>query len=238
MDLTGQVVIVTGGSRGIGAAIAAALMKRGAKVIAGSLSEPKETIEGVQYEVLDVRDEKAFQKLVKKIMKEHGKIDLLVNNAGAAGSMKPLEDVTEEEYESQFQTNVLGVFHGIQAVLPHMKKQGSGTIVTIASRAGSRPHPRLSVYSASKAAAIALMQGLAKELEDEGSAIKVFTVSPGGVNTFMREELFGKEDSEKQQSPERVAELFVEALDGTLDVRPGSDVKISRGEVTEVTPMN
>ncbi len=238
MDLTGHIAIITGGSRGIGAAIVRALAAQGVTVISASLSEPKEPVEGVQYKELNVRNAKGFQALVKEVVKEYGRIDLLINNAGAAAEVKNVEETSDGEFQMQFETNVTGVFHGLRAVLPVMKKQGSGTIVTIASRAGSRPHPGLSVYSATKAAVIALMQGLAKELEDAGSSIRVFTVSPGGVNTAMREELFGKEDSERQQSPDRVAQLVLEAIDGTLDVRNGSDVKISRGEVTEVTPID
>jgi NAD(P)-dependent dehydrogenase (short-subunit alcohol dehydrogenase family) len=230
MQLQGSVAVVTGGSRGIGQAIVEALRKEGATVVACAHS-------GGDLPSVDVQDPAAVRKFIENVLGEHGRIDVLINNAGWAEEMGSLESVTDDAYQHSMRTNVDGVFHFLRAVLPLMKKRGSGSILNIASKAGSRPHPQLPVYSAAKAAVLAFTQAVARELMEAKSAVQCLSVSPGGVGTDMREKLFGKADREKQQTPEQVAAIVVAILREDIQVPSGADVKVVKGEVQEITPM-
>lgn len=229
MELTGAVAIVTGGSRGIGKAIVDALVARGATVEICSLSGA-----GV---AVDVRSREQVQVFVQDVWKRHGRIDILVNNAGAAHPLLPIEEIDESDFEACFDTNVKGVFHLVQAVLPHMKQQGSGAILNVGSRAGTRAHPGLSVYSASKFALRGLTQALAKELRESVPAIRCYVIAPGGVDTTMRAELFGAEDSARQQSPQAIAEIVVGVLDESILAQAGAVISVVGGKVADIEEL-
>ena len=244
VGLGGSVVVVTGASRGLGAAFAEALASEGAKVVicardrAGLDSVCKKIVKngGVSSgHVVDVTNSTEVNGFVSNVIKAHGRIDVLVNNAGAVHRFGPVERISEEEYSVCMRTNVDSVFHFLKSVIPHMKKMGKGVIVNVSSGAGRRAHANLSVYAASKFAVEAFTQAVARELEGEKSAVGCIALCPGGINTGMRAAVFGKEDALKQQSPESVAAVLRDVLLGKVGVPNGGDVLIRQGAVVEVS---
>lgn len=234
MDLSGRVIVITGASRGLGKALCKRLSSLGATVVGCSLhGDPVQSVESV-----DVRNSKDVDDFVAEVISKHERIDVLINNAGWAGKLDMLENVTDAEYEQQVRTNIDGVFFFLRRVVGVMKKQNEGVIINVGSRAGWRPHPELAVYSATKAAVRALTRALVRELEEEESAVRCIVISPGGIDTDMREQLFGEENSRKQQSPDRVAELITQIITEEITVPNGADVGIVRGEIDSVTEMS
>ncbi len=243
VKLKGSVVVITGASRGLGAAFAEALAAEGAKVVTcardkAGLTAVCKKIEkkggSCSSHVVDVTSAAEVSGFVSKVIKLHGRIDVLVNNAGAVHKFSPVEKISEEEYVACMRTNVDSIFYFLKAVIPHMKKHNSGVIVNVSSGAGKRAHANLSVYAASKFAVEAFTQAVARELEGEGSAVGCISLCPSGINTGMRTAVFGKEDAEKQQSPESVAAVLNDVLLGKVKVPNGGDVFIRQGEVTEI----
>ncbi len=226
MERMQSVAIVTGGSKGLGKAIVEALHAAGF------------IVEAPLQEEVDVRSFESVHAWICDIYARRGHIDILVNNAGWAESPKLLEDTSEEDFDRCMDTNVKGVYNVLHAALPLMKKQKKGVIINIASRAGTRAHPTLSIYSASKFAVRGLTQAVARECSEAGRTVTCISVSPGGVNTDMRTMLFGKENSDRQQKPEVVAALIMQYLQGEMDAPNGSDVQIVDGIVTRITTLD
>ena len=120
----------------------------------------------------------------------------------------------------------------LKKIIPIMKKQNEGTIINISSMAGKRGVPNLAIYSASKFAVIGLTQAIAKELKDTG--VYCISVCPGGMNTGMREKVFGAEDAKKQQNPKFVANVVKDILLGRIKVPNGGDIVIRHGEIESI----
>ncbi len=243
VKLRGSVAVITGASRGLGAAFAEALAAEGAKVAICARDKngldyvcKKVTGNGGNCRdfVVDVTDSSAVRNFISGVVKKFGRIDVLINNAGAVHKFSPVEKISEEEYAQCMRTNVDSVFHFLKAVIPHMKKRNSGIIVNISSGAGRRAHANLSVYAASKFAVEALTQATARELEGAGSSVGCIALCPSGINTGMRAAVFGSEDAAKQQSSESVAAVLKNVLTGRVKVPNGGDVFIRDGKVTEV----
>jgi NAD(P)-dependent dehydrogenase (short-subunit alcohol dehydrogenase family) len=241
MELKDKIVVVTGASRGLGAAIAEILAASGAKVVMCARS--KSDLDAVtkiisssggvcESQVVDVTKSSEVEKFIAATVKKHKAIDVLVNNAGAVTPIKNAELVSYDEYRTCMQANVDSVFYFIKNVLPVMRQQNSGLVVNVSSGAGKRAHPGISVYSASKFAVEGLTQAVARELEQTG--IKCFALVPAGINTGMRAALFGKGDAERQQSPVAVAGILKDIILGKIAVPNGADVFIEGGTVTGV----
>ncbi|MDA0376346.1 MAG: SDR family NAD(P)-dependent oxidoreductase [bacterium] len=224
MDLNNAVIIVTGASRGIGKVLASVLSEAGATVIGCARTE-SDTVRSV-----DVSNPEEMDALVKSVITEHGKLDVLINNAGVIHQYAPLEEISLEDFKQCIDVNLNSVFYGMRSALPHMKKNNSGAIINIASMAATVAHPRISAYNASKFGVLGLTQTSAKELNDIDSAVKLYSVSPGGVDTDMRTELLGDE-ARKSQSPEVIAQIIVDTLTGKLSVNNGDNVQVDHGEV-------
>jgi NAD(P)-dependent dehydrogenase (short-subunit alcohol dehydrogenase family) len=208
------IAVVTGGSRGVGKAIADGLRESGAEVTSLSLSG------GV-----DVIDRKA----VDAAFAELGPVDLLVNNAGTMDAIGPAWDVDPDLWRRDIESSLLGAFHCSRAVLPGMVNRGRGRIVNLSSGVATRAYPHASAYAAAKAAISSFTQSLAAETAEHG--IAVFAISPGFVWTAMTERLRGSPwfpdfGSPDPNEPERAAELVLRLASGELDALSGRFIHV------------
>lgn len=183
----------------------------------------------------DVRKETAARQIISRIYRKAGRIDILINNAGYANRPTRIENETLHELRENVSSNLFSTFLMSKYVLPIFKRQGEGWIINIASMAGKRAVPLLAAYSASKFGVLAITQSIVKENPEAG--FKCVAVCPGGMNTKMREKVFGKEDAERQQSPDFVAGTIMEILDGKIEVPSGGDILIRHGAVTAINPL-
>jgi acetoacetyl-CoA reductase len=188
----GKVAIVTGGTRGIGAAITANLARNGARVAAG-YSKGKETAEALQAQLAAGGSELSLhqgrvdspedcERVVKEVLERYGRIDFLVNNAGITVD-KTVRKMTPDDWHNVLNVNLFGAFAMIKAVLEHMIERGSGRIVNISSVIGETGNVGQANYAASKAGLFGLTKSLALEMAQRG--ITVNCVAPGFIGTEM-----------------------------------------------------
>ena len=180
-SLDGRVAIVTGAAQGIGRKIAEGLAGEGAKLVLADVRRPDDAasaLGGLAVEV-DVSDQAACERMAQSALDAHGRIDVLVNNAGIWSSLvpTPFEQLSVEEWRRVFDVNVLGMYLATRAVAPHMRKAQRGRIVNMASGTPYKGVPLFMHYVASKGAVIAMSRAMAKELG--GDNILVNTVAPG-----------------------------------------------------------
>jgi NAD(P)-dependent dehydrogenase (short-subunit alcohol dehydrogenase family) len=180
--LDGKVAVVTGGSQGIGHAIATGLSVAGARIVIADLHHAKEAAAGFPGGVglsVDVADEEAAQRMVDDTLDECGGLDILVNNAGlyASLAMRPFTEIPLEEWRRVMDVNVASMFLTCRAAVPAMRERGGGSIVNISSGTPFRGVPFLLHYVTSKGAIVAFTRALAKELGKEG--VRVNCVAPG-----------------------------------------------------------
>lgn len=219
-SLQNKNALITGGSRGIGKAIATALVAEGVNVaIIGrneeTLANTAAALSGnnvkIVYAVADVADETSIAAAVQKVSGELGGIDILVNNAGIA-SFGNLDEMPVEQWEKIIKVNVLGLYYTTRAVLPEMKAKQSGDIINIASTAGMRASAGASAYGASKYAVMGLTEALMLEVRKFN--IRVTAVAPSTVATDMTISDLKITDGNPQKvvQPEDIAELVVAQL--------------------------
>ena len=190
LDLRGQVVLITGGSRGLGLAMAEELVAEGALPVicarnADDLADARQRLlELGATDVLavpaDVRDREQVEQLIEATLDHFGRIDIVVNNAGTI-MVGPLESQTLVDFEDAMATMFWGTVYPALAALPHMRRQGSGRIVNITSIGGKVSVPHLMSYSAAKFAAVGFSEGLRAEVAKDG--VEVTTVVPGLMRT-------------------------------------------------------
>jgi NAD(P)-dependent dehydrogenase (short-subunit alcohol dehydrogenase family) len=190
MKFSGKVVIITGGSRGIGKATANLFAKEGASVVITAKNDTRLQSAAKELGVVgfvgDIRRSDDVENVVKKTLDEFGKIDILVNNAGIFPDVKPLHETSEEEWNEIIDTNLTGQFRFTKAAIPHMIKNG-GCIVNVSSDAGLKSFENFEAdsYSATKAALIHLTKAWA--IEYAKYKIRVNCICPGIVETDMTE---------------------------------------------------
>lgn len=198
MRIAGKVVVITGGSEGIGAACAAAFRSKGAHLVLTARNREKlEAVGGADALIVpgDIKDPATRVRIVDEALARHGRIDVLINNAGV-GMYSPSWRAPMDSVRDMFELNVFSLLELTQLVVPRMREQRGGMIVNLSSIAGKVPLPWFTAYSASKYALCALSDGLRMELKDDN--IRVMTVCPGYVRTgFQRNVLAG-------EPPERV----------------------------------
>lgn len=175
-----KVVLITGGSSGIGKSIGAFLHQKGFTVYGTSRNPEKITDFIFPLVALDVRDVKSIQSAVTQIILETGRLDIVINNAGV-GITGPLEEITMDEIKNNFETNFFGPIEVMKAALPQMRSQQSGLIINITSIAGYMGLPYRSVYSASKGALELITEALRMEVKSFG--IQITNVAPGDFAT-------------------------------------------------------
>jgi len=178
-----KVVLITGASSGIGEATARLLAEKGHHLVIGArrtdrleslASELRAAGGSVEYRQLDVTDLSDVQAFASFALEKHGRIDVIVNNAGVM-PLSPLEALKIDEWNQMIDVNIRGVLHGIAATLPVMKKQGGGQVINVSSIGGHATFPTAAVYCATKYAVIAISEGLRQENTD----IRVTVISPG-----------------------------------------------------------
>ena len=189
MDLTNKVALVTGGSKGIGFAIAERLLEAGAGVfITARTVESVEkalgrlTSKGRAYgRDYDVRDEGQVRSMLADCERVLGGVDILVNNAGIGIMGKTVEEMRPDEFRRTLETNLFGVYYACHFAVPMMRKRGGGYIINISSLAGQNAHPKMAAYNASKFGLNGFSEALMQEVRQDD--IKVSCICPGSVNT-------------------------------------------------------
>ena len=183
-DMKGKVVAITGASSGIGEATARLLASQGAKVVLGARRTDRlETLTGelrskggeARYRALDVTKREDVEGFVAFTLKEFGRLDVLINNAGVM-PLSRLEELKLDEWDRMIDVNIRGVLHGIAAGLPVMKRQKAGQFINLSSIGGHAVSPTAAVYCATKFAVMAISEGLRQEV---GADIRVTVISPG-----------------------------------------------------------
>ncbi len=224
--LTGEVALVTGASRGIGAAIADELALQGAKVIGTATTQPgadaigeRLRTNGGEGRVLNVTDGASVDALIEDIVKIHGGLSILVNNAGITRDQL-LVRMKDEDWQAILDTNLSSVYRTSKAVLRTMMKARKGRIINIASVVGVTGNPGQTNYAAAKAGIIAFSKSLAREIGSRGITVNV--VAPGFIDTDMTRAL-----SDEQRK----------ALEGTIALgRLGQSVDIAKAVAFLASP--
>jgi NAD(P)-dependent dehydrogenase (short-subunit alcohol dehydrogenase family) len=231
----GKVAIVTGGAQGIGAAIASGLEAEGATVVIADLNPPEGGIR------VDVASEADVAAMVSETLERHGRIDLLVNNAGLYASleMRAFTEIPLEEWNRVMEVNVASMFLTCRAVVPVMREQGGGKIVNISSGTPFRGVPFLLHYVTSKGAIVALTRALAKELGRDSIHVNCvapgFTMSDGvkehpGVVEALRDVSVAARTIQRDQVPEDVVGAVVFLCSPAADFITGQTMVIDGGQ--------
>lgn len=216
MSVQDKVIIIMGASSGIGAATTKKLAKAGAKlVIAARREERLKTLvellpeNDISYKVADVRSNKEVQAVVDLAISKHGRVDAIFNNAGVM-PQAPLSELRVDEWQEMLDINIMGVLNGIAAVLPVMRKQQHGQIVTTGSAAGHFLFKGGAVYCGTKFAVRAIMEGLHQE--EGGNNIRSTLISPGTVDTELHNTINDFEQRSKIEDLQKAIGLQAEEV--------------------------
>ena len=238
MELKNKVALVTGGTKGIGKAIAKALVLAGARVVITARHEDQvhEAVESLKKVAdpniegfgCDVRQYEQVQTLIRNVHERCGGLDILVNNAGI-GMFGTVAEMEPEDFRAVIETNLLGVYYCCHEAIPHLKRRGGGYIINISSLAGTNAHPTMAAYNASKFGLNGFSEALMQEVRYDN--IKVSYIMPGSVNTE-----FGNDEPSPSKSwqlqPEDVAEVVMDllahperSLPSRVEIRPSKPRK-------------
>lgn len=218
MNLEGKVALVTGGSKGIGAAVAKALAGSGANVVIcsrnadeihrvaqGLDAEASASVTGVS---CDMRRYEEVRRLVTDTVTQHGRLDILINNAGIGG-FTPIDEITPERWQQVIETNLNGAFYASHEAIPHMREQGAGWIINIGSLAGKNPMPGGTAYNASKFGMLGFSEAMMLDVRHYG--IRVSCIMPGSVQTDFSG-VTGHGPAAWKLQAEDIAEMVVDLL--------------------------
>jgi NAD(P)-dependent dehydrogenase (short-subunit alcohol dehydrogenase family) len=216
VDLSGQVALITGASKGLGRALADAFGRAGAQLVLCARGEAglRETVEAleargveVEWAPVDVADEAAVARLVAGAAERFGTVSVLVNNASVLGPRVPLRGYGLEEWRRVLDVNLTGTLIPILAVLPGMRAAGGGSIINVSSGVGNVARARWGAYAVSKWGVEALSGNLALEEADAG--VRVNIVDPGRLRTEMRRAAYPEEDPSGPAPPEDAVHVFL-----------------------------
>ena len=232
MNLDGKVAVVTGGTKGIGYAIAESLVKAGASVfICGrNRTELRDAVADLSKhgraggEACDVRSEDQVRQMLEECERTLGGIDILVNNAGMGVFGKTVEELSGDEFRQTLETNLFGVFYACHNAIPSLKRRGGGYIFNVSSLAGQNAHPKMAAYNASKFGLNGFSEALMQEVRQDN--IKVSYICPGSVNTYFGDDTPSDEKAWQLQ-PEDIAQVVIDllamnprALPSKVEIRP------------------
>jgi len=219
-----KIVLVTGATSGIGAAVARRLAAQGHRVLAGARREDRLAElagDNIAVRRLDVTDRADVVSFVDWAVAAHGRIDVIVNNAGVM-PLSRLDALLVDEWDAMIDVNVRGLLNGIAAALPQFQRQGHGHFVTVASVGAHEVVPTAAVYCATKHAAWAITEGLRQELDP---AIRVTTVSPGVVESELAQSITDPTAAAAMQTyradsipPDAIARAIAYAIDEPADI--------------------
>src|ERR1043166_2853098 len=219
MPQSGKIAVVTGSSRGIGYAIAEALLRAGASVTVSARNAEDVSAAAARLEALgtgrvlgvpcDVRRPEAVAELIRRTVAELGGIDILVKNAGV-GNFFPGADLPIERWQQTIETNLSGVFYCCREAIPHLRRRGGGWIINIASLAGKNPMAGGAAYNASKFGLVGFSEALMLDVRHDN--IRVSCLMPGGVATRFNDHTPSGADAWKIQ-PEDIARVVMDLLE-------------------------
>lgn len=215
-DLTGRPTVITGASRGLGAALARAVARAGAPV--ALLATSPDDLEEVTSEIradggeaegweVDVADWPAVESFSREVVARFGDVHGVVNNAGVLGGRVPLAEYSPGEWERVIRVNVDGSFHVLRAFLPVLRESGGGSVIGVSSGVAAEPRAEWGAYAVSKWATDGLTLNVAEEEVDHG--IRANVVDPGSMRTRMRRNAYPDEDPETLPEPSEVTEVFL-----------------------------
>ena len=202
MRLKDKVSIITGAASGFGKGIAKKFSEEGARLILADIN--KDLLEEVSKDLkqdlfhVDVASSSSMKKLSEYVINKYGNIDIMVNNAGITHLPKPLEDVTEEEFDKVFSVNSKSVFFCGKFFIPHMKKEKKGSILNVASTAGLSPRPKLNWYNATKGWMITATKAMAVELAPFN--VRVNSLAPVAGETPLLKSFLGEDTPERRNA--------------------------------------
>jgi NAD(P)-dependent dehydrogenase (short-subunit alcohol dehydrogenase family) len=249
MSIQAKVVVITGATRGIGYNMAKYFSEHGYKVIGTGRDQEKlkeldqmlqaSPAGGAVY-VLDVLDYAAVTGISEQIVKEHGAIDVWINNAGVNKAIGPTWEVDVQEWVGNLSTNLIGTFHGIRAVIPIMLKQGTGYMINILGGGTTGPAKYGSSYCTAKTGVARLTETVALELADTGKNVRIFGMNPGlndsDMTRYLRDTEIGRKyypkidelfQQGKSTPPEKAPELARKIVEGLLDDYQGRIIGVN-----------
>jgi NAD(P)-dependent dehydrogenase (short-subunit alcohol dehydrogenase family) len=226
-ELSDRIALVTGGTKGAGKAIAERLLQAGATVIIAARNAPEKENSKLHFIPSDLSTAKGAEKVVREVLSAYGRLDILVNNLGSsstpAGGFKVLSD---EDWESTLQANLLAPVRIDRGFLPQMIDQKSGVIIHIASIQGKLPlYDSTLPYAASKAALINYSKSLSNEVAPKG--VRVLTVSPGWINTTASTAWLGEIARNSNSTVEEAQQSVMNALGGIPYGRPAEPEEVA-----------
>ncbi len=232
MSLKGKIGLITGGTRGIGYAVAQEFAAAGASVFVCGRDKSRvaeavreiSSVGNVQGEDCDVRSEAQVKQLIDECVRVFGGIDILVNNAGVGTFGNKVEETPPDDFRRILETNLSGTFYACHYAIPELKKRGGGYIFNISSLAGQNAHPGMAAYNASKFGLNGFSEALMQEVRHDG--IKVSYICPGSVNTEFGGDTISDEKAWQLQ-PSDVARTVMDllaypenALPSKIELRP------------------
>jgi len=235
MDIKGKTALITGGTKGIGFAIADTLARAGANVFicARNREEVEAAVqklgENAAGKLCDVRVEEQVKATMESCRRKFGGVDILVNNAGMGIFGKTVEETSGDEFRQTLETNLFGVFYACHHAIPLMKQRGGGYIFNISSLAGQNAHPKMAAYNASKYGLNGFSEALMQEVRHDN--IKVSYICPGSVNTYFGDETPTDEKAWQLQGGD-IAQVVIDllamnerALPSKVEIRPSKPPK-------------
>lgn len=226
-DLSNKIALVTGGTKGAGKAIAERLLQEGATVIITARNKPEEENPGMHFIPADLSKPAGTQKVVEEVLAKYGRLDILVNNMGASetpgGGFAVL---TDEDWETSIQTNLLAPVRLDRGFLPQMIERKSGVIIHIASIQGRLPlYDSTLPYASAKAGLINYSKSLSNEVSPKG--VRVLTVSPGWIMTSASKRMMERISQSSNTSIEQATQSVMNALGGIPYGRPAQPEEVA-----------